>query len=65
MKLYCFFFLDIFFMRDLNLFVLDLVKNIDHGAIKICVVSSIIRKGLACRTLAKKKKKTSSRLSQT
>jgi hypothetical protein len=62
MKLCNFFFLDIFFMRDLNLLSWTQSKNADHGEIKCCVVSSIIGKGLARRTMAKKKKKTSSRL---
>jgi hypothetical protein len=36
---------------------MDSVENVDHGEIKCCVASSIIRKGLACRTMVKKKKK--------
>jgi hypothetical protein len=62
MKLCCFF-LDIF-MRP-SFVVLDSIKNADCGEVKCCVVASIIGKGLVCRMMAKKKKKTSSKLTQT
>jgi hypothetical protein len=62
-KLCCFFFLDMLFMRDLNL--LSGLSQKCKQEIKCCVIASIIEKGLACRTMEKKKKKTSSRLTLT
>jgi hypothetical protein len=65
MKLCCFFFPRHLLHERPQFVVLDSVKNADRGEIKCCVIASIIRKGLTRRMMAKKKKKTSSRLTQT